>query len=57
MLFDEKTIGDGCFVETHDLKFKRRVKGKNKRYKLEIIIFSEVTKYAKCIVIPKKIKY
>lgn len=48
MLFDEKTIGDICFVETHDLKFNQRVKGKNKRHKLEII-FSEVTKYAKKI--------
>lgn len=45
MLCDENTIGNGCFIETSDLKFDQKVKGKKKAQVRDNAIFRSILVY------------
>ena len=61
MLYDEKTIGNGCFTETSDLKFNQKLKGKKEAQVRDNVMFRSILVYLRtgqickmnCQTIPK----
>ena len=45
VLYDEKTIGNGCFTETSDLQFDQKLKGKQEAQVSDNVMFRSILVY------------
>lgn len=65
MLYDEKTIGNGYFTETSDLKFNQKLKVKKEAQVRDNVMFRSILVYFRtdqiykvnCQIIPKGLEF